>query len=272
MLSCKSDFTKDGELYADKIKSESESHWAGWPPWEFKHTYYDTYHGKPYTGKVIKFYPDGKIEFTGSYVDGVKSYFWKYYFSNGQLRKVIWLGSPYEMKNGEYNKTYTENGTLTYQLISVDSLPYIEEKKTSKGITYYYNVDTLLIEKDSTTLQVLRIEHHALDKSFLGHVYSRSGDWLYYYNNGQLKEKATFRDNDLVGQYRFYYPDGTIKQKGMYKDGEEEGMWYEYHENGKKALEGMYRKGKHSGIWTSYDENGIWVKKTKYDDRGMEIN
>ena len=68
-----------------------------------------------------------------------------------------------------------------------------------------------------------------------------SGEWNYYYNNGQLKESINFKNSIEDGAFKEYYKNGNIKAEGIYvplefgveTDGVEQGELKEYNEEGK---------------------------------------
>ncbi len=48
----------------------------------------------------------------------------------------------------------------------------------------------------------------------------KEGEWLNYYENGQLFIKGNFRDGKLDGEFLMYDEDGKLKRTRIYKDGE----------------------------------------------------
>ena len=55
-----------------------------------------------------------------------------------------------------------------------------------------------------------------------------------YYENGQLKEKHTYKDGERNGLGEIYYKNGQLKFKMNYLDGEQNGLWKYYRENGQE--------------------------------------
>jgi len=59
------------------------------------------------------------------------------------------------------------------------------------------------------------------------------GEWSNYWENGQLKNKSTFKAGLLSGAWESYYPTGKLKLRGKYEDNFKVGEWTDYFENGK---------------------------------------
>ena len=72
-----------------------------------------------------------------------------------------------------------------------------------------------------------------------------NGPFKLYYENGQLKQEGSFKDNKEDGFCNFYYENGKLKREGKLGINEkEEGLWKYYHENGKLSGIGKWKKVK----------------------------
>ena len=47
----------------------------------------------------------------------------------------------------------------------------------------------------------------------------REGEWLIYYDNGQLLEKVNVKNGKLDGEHVWYYDNGQLRGKQNYKNG-----------------------------------------------------
>ena len=73
--------------------------------------------------------------------------------------------------------------------------------------------------------------------------YTNTGKWLYYYDNGKLKN---------IGEYS-----SDLRS----------GKWKSYHNNGHLAEKGKYNNiGECIGKWKFYDLNGKLIESYSYDD------
>ncbi len=58
------------------------------------------------------------------------------------------------------------------------------------------------------------------------------GEWTYYYQNGQMETKGSFKNNKPEGIWTSYYPNGNIRCEGNYKNGKQQSAWTYYNEKG----------------------------------------
>jgi antitoxin component YwqK of YwqJK toxin-antitoxin module len=77
-----------------------------------------------------------------------------------------------------------------------------------------------------------------------------------YYESGQLKTEAHFKDDKLDGTYKDYYQSGRIMFEAHFKDGETDGIAKMYYEGGGLMAELNYKDGKQDGISKGYYESG----------------
>lgn len=91
-----------------------------------------------------------------------------------------------------------------------------------------------------------------------------------WYGNGQLKfqgatihKKGISLDNDSPeGENIYYYPDGQIEHKFTYRNGKKIGLDIKYHKNGKVKSKCTYEDGKSvKGSCYTYDEFGNLLKQ-----------
>lgn len=107
------------------------------------------------------------------------------------------------------------------------------------------------------------------------------GDWTFYFDNGQLNRKATYKSGKPDGPREIFRADGTLSSKRGFADGLRDGEWVTYDETGKKPLaEEHYVKGKGDGTWKFWHPNGklrqqVELKNgerhgtsTEWDDKG----
>ena len=118
---------------------------------------------------------------------------------------------------------------------------------------------------------------------------NRDGPYVEYYENGQVRYTATFRDGQLVGAWTEYWDNGQVKLTGQAEGStfpnsvtspRKAGTWTEYNRNGTPYLvvtyvnntlhgpavqydrlgrlwrEAAYENGELAGRWTEYYENG----------------
>ena len=93
-----------------------------------------------------------------------------------------------------------------------------------------------------------------------------SGTVYAYWENGQKKHEATYKDGQLDGLETRYYENGQKEFETTYKDGKEDGPQTQYYENGQKMREGTNKDGEKDGLETWWYENGQKMGERNYKD------
>lgn len=129
---------------------------------------------------------------------------------------------------------------------------------------------------DGTTVRVEREVAHYSDNSFAADGNYREfhpngkpfivgqfrkgrqqGEWVYYFENGQVNRKATYSDGKPNGSWEIFRADGTLSAKRGFKDGLRDGEWIAYDATGKQPLtEEHYLSGEEDGVWKVWFPNG----------------
>ena len=87
-----------------------------------------------------------------------------------------------------------------------------------------------------------------------------------YYENGQLKEKRTYKDGAQNGLGASYYENGRLEKKWNWKDGKLHGLWEGYYENGELRDKTIWKDGKQHGPSEWYRQNGQLRDKKIWKD------
>lgn len=193
-------------------------------------------------GHWIQKYANGKIKFEGYFKNDIPIGQVKKYHDNGVLKYDMYY-SP-----NDYNKVkvsmFDVDGNLSARGI------YYAKKKDSTW-TYYGNGDKEIMEENynhgkldgksviywQTQLsQPMEIKYW---KDSLKH-----GDWLWFYENGQIRQKAKFIEDKLNGEFSVYLSDGKPHITGAYKNNVRDGKWVYYKEDGTIKITIEYSNGK----------------------------
>jgi antitoxin component YwqK of YwqJK toxin-antitoxin module len=71
--------------------------------------------------------------------------------------------------------------------------------------------------------------------------------------------QVTLENGVMDGPYVGYWNNGQLFNKGTYKDDKKHGPWVTYHDNGQLMWKGTYKDGKMDGSWVSYNKDGtVW--------------
>ena len=94
-------------------------------------------------------------------------------------------------------------------------------------------------------------EKNKLDENGL-----RTGEWVEYYDNGQIRYKGYFFEGKREGEWVLYHNNGKLFSKGFYVEGKQTGEWEFYYEDGQLWYKGSFSEGKKTGEFVYYYENG----------------
>lgn len=92
-----------------------------------------------------------------------------------------------------------------------------------------------------------------------------SGEYISFYEDGNVKSKGSFSHNKSEGEWSYYFPSGKLRMKGMVDDGKNIGKWQYFYESGGKKMEGELVDGKREGMWIIYDAKGAKQSEGNYE-------
>ena len=137
--------------------------------------------------------------------------------------------------------------------------------------------DTLIYLKGSETPFTGREKAMIKDKIIEYDVVNgmRHGEFLIYYENGNIEIKGKMHNNRNVGNWQYFYPSGELESEGYFVDNQPEGKWLWYSPAGKLKKEGNYKQGRRVGWWRNFDGNGNVIKEKEFsfdDTTNTEVN
>lgn len=90
---------------------------------------------------------------------------------------------------------------------------------------------------------------------------NKIGKWVWFYNNGKIKETANYLKGNLEGKNKAYYKNGKIKYTTTYNNNLLDGLYKFYNEQGALIQEKTFKKGELDGIYNSYYPVGKLAKE-----------
>ena len=84
----------------------------------------------------------------------------------------------------------------------------------------------------------------------------KSGEWRYFYENGNVEKIETYKFGELTGNYKGFYESGELMEVGEMRYDKMEGTWKSYYKNGNLDVETSYVLNKQNGIWKKFYESG----------------
>ncbi|GAB7088936.1 toxin-antitoxin system YwqK family antitoxin [Marinifilum fragile] len=98
----------------------------------------------------------------------------------------------------------------------------------------------------------------------------RIGEWVFYYNNGQLRNQKSYTNGKRNGLVKEWYPNGQIMIEAIFENGKYNGECYSWFENGNMMESSQFVMGIKDGESKQYFENGILKEKGNYSE-GVKI-
>lgn len=100
----------------------------------------------------------------------------------------------------------------------------------------------------------------------------QDGKAAIYYENGKIKEEGNWKNNRWVGNYKMYYDNGQLQHDFTYSvAGKREGLSTYMHPNGKVAIKGVFKDGKESGLFQEWNEDGKLKAEKSYAEGQVDL-
>lgn len=184
------------------------------------------------TGKVIEYFPNGKVHRKFVMKNGHADGLWQRFIENGKLQ---WETTFKDGKHNGVYKEYYENGNLKFET------PFKDDKRNGVSKSYYENGN-------------LKFETSFKDDK-------QNGGHKVYDTNGALVGERNYKDGKANGLSTEYL-NGQISKEETYKDDKKNGPTRTYL-NGNLREEIEYKNGMMDGVYilyTTYD-GSIYQKK-----------
>ncbi|MBO4778151.1 MAG: toxin-antitoxin system YwqK family antitoxin [Bacteroidales bacterium] len=193
-------------------------------------------------GHWIQKYQNGNVQFEGYFKNNVPVGQFKKYHENGQLKYDMF----YDTKDA--NRVTVTMYDIAGELSAKGE--YYAKKKN--GTWQYYGSNNQVIMEEnynhgmldgkstvfwqSNPTQPMEIKYW---KDSLKH-----GDWMWFYEDGKVRQKTHYIENKLNGEFLVFFSDGTQHIKGAYKNDLRDGLWEYFNEDGSSKIKIDYKDGK----------------------------
>lgn len=95
---------------------------------------------------------------------------------------------------------------------------------------------------------------------------------IMYHENGKISEEGNWKNQRWVGNYKLYYENGQVQHEFVFnQSGKRDGAQKYYYENGQVAIEGNFANGKESGMIKEYYENGDIKAEKNFADGNVDV-
>lgn len=208
-----------------------------------------TQKGKPVSGVVKTYYPDGELKRAITYVKGLREGLMTDYYKSGVVKaKVMYHNN---LVDGAV-RTYYENGVLagdcnyTCEKLDGTCKTYNEDGSLYAEETYHNGVENREVLRYINGVAVLKSEFKD-DALISTEVYDA---------NGAVQSKIFADGAENLNRYQVYYPNGNIKIDAEISGGKVEGKVKEYYDNGRTKSKYQVKYGGLIGDYTAYRKNG----------------
>ncbi|MBN2611759.1 MAG: toxin-antitoxin system YwqK family antitoxin [Bacteroidales bacterium] len=90
------------------------------------------------------------------------------------------------------------------------------------------------------------------------------GDAVYFYKNGKLKWKGTYKNGFISGTWEYWNENGEKLYEVNYHNDTLEGVFKSWYPNGLLKEQGSYENNRKKGEWIVYNESGSIIETLKY--------
>lgn len=228
--------------------------------------------------EILRYYETGQLEEKITEIDGNKNFTSTRYYPNGQIKEVKNLVNG--KKNGEsiyYSfspiKEKTSNINAEYKYIENHSNGQLTEKhlyKNNNGawIEDFSDVprnemgEIMLSSKNDISEYRLKGDRIIESVEEMKSTTHENGEWVEFYENGQIRAKGNFVNGKKNGEWIVYYTDGSVYIKGHYLNGDQNGEWVTFYKNGNSLFKRNFINGVAKGEFIDYFSNGQIYLKT----------
>lgn len=251
------------------------------------------------------YYPNGKLSSEGTIKDGKPDGYWKSFYQNGMPksegnRRNHELDSLWKFFNEDgkvileifYKKGKKEGIKTTYSEQEVTKENFKNDVK--EGFTRFYFKDGKLKQEvpfvkgleqgfgkefDQNGTIITLTEYRKgfiVDRLRINRKDDqgrKQGRWFTFYENGNVRTEAGYRDDLMHGYYKEYAENGDLVKILKYESGliqkqaeevQKMDIRQEYYPNGKVKISAMFRNGVQEGLMQEFDSTGKILHSSMY--------
>lgn len=184
------------------------------------------------------YFHDGKLRYTGQFVDDEPTGVFRYYYARGAVRAEL-VHEPGQD---------TVQATYFYPNGKILSTGFFAHQQKA-GEWDYFSEQGVLVARNNYHQGV---EHGVAETFFAnGQVTERvtwqhgkkHGPWLHFFEDGSPRLVAGYHDDLLTGPFEVYYPNGQQVLQATYLDNFPHDTWRYYSQEGELEKEIVYDRG-----------------------------
>ncbi|MBE9577049.1 toxin-antitoxin system YwqK family antitoxin [Flavobacterium proteolyticum] len=219
-------------------------------------------------GKYIQYFDGKTIKAEGEYINGKPTSNYKKYYSNKNLEYESFFTNGKITKTTNYFITGAKSSELifnaneeleSYIYFNPKGEKYFEEKykggELKSGLQYSYtNPKPVEINLTKKAFSISSLNNNKQISGFFEKG-KKSGEWNYYFTNGNLKIKENYINGNQTGLCHAYNNRGQLTSISHYTNDELNGV-YEIYDSGILNEVSYYSNGKQNGPYMSYYADG----------------
>lgn len=188
-------------------------------------------------GHWIKKYPNGLVQYEGTFNDDHPVGEFKRYYEDKKLKSVL----SYSIDGKEVSAIiYHPNGYISSQG------KYINQLKEGKWKFFSSSIDGYLIQEEE----------------YLNNL--RNGISLKFFPDSTLAEKVNYLNDLREGEWLQYFESGKPFLRSFYSAGMLNGKFEVWFENGKTEYTGFYKNNLRDGKWLIFNDDGTLKYELDY--------
>lgn len=232
-----------------------------------------------YVGEVTKWYPDGSLYYSYTFVNGKKSGGYVYNHING---KPAMKGSFLNDEEVGHWQTFHINGTVISEGRYVDGEKdsvwnyYSSSGKISSSVTYRdgesHGVSRYFSPEGAPLLEKMYFNGDLIgyriingnDEDVAWEKFNGTGTITVTSPDGKTLYEETYKDGMRHGHKRSYFQNGKLHEEYLYENGDSEGPFATYFVNGKVEERGAFKHDELQGKVETFRTDGTPLKTENY--------
>ena len=203
------------------------------------------------------FYANGNVKDEGTYQDGKK---------DGYFRWYSYMGSQDSIKKYINDIEQTNAPELAKLDIVTKYYPNGVVKSTGPVKNgQYFGTHNEYSETGAIVKSEIYDSGRIMAEGVLDTAGLQQGEWKEYHENGQLKSIGKYMNGIKVGEWKYFYSNKQMFETGKYDNqGREQGKWIWYFDNGKIRRESNFYNGQEDGDFVEYADSGGIATQGQY--------
>jgi len=184
-------------------------------------------------GEYISYHLNGEMNEFGLYINGYRAGLWNMFDQDGNKT----FDKYYTYNTADENKDYTKTNIIKFNDYGDKLLKY--------------SVNSYLL---------CRPAQDCFNTVYADEV--MEGEYVLYYDNGNIKEKGSYLNNIKNGLWTEYYTNGNVKSTIDFIEGN--GMYKSFYNLSDSKIifeDGFYSNDQRNGRWTERNENGFLIRE-----------